>query len=280
MAFAAIALWALLANAQPGVTPPGWEKIFESSEPKAFISSVLAFDRDDWFVGGVWGAGRATAGGVERTVTKPRAILGLFGVSPESVFAFGDDELVMRWDGKKWIEEHVGPKPKRPGRGADILYSGFYEDTQPVAFGVSLLLVRRTDGNWFLPPEPKSKKLFERGQLGPSFSLPDKCAKAGWFWLGKDKGMFHCHDGRSFVFDAGKIVSKGKLPAECRRSFNAVTFGQGELYASCGPDKVWKTAGDSWNLYATFKDAKGVDISVKDRCVFVAGARAVWRSCR
>ena len=93
----------------------------------------------------------------------------------------------MRWDGKKWIEEHVGPKPKKPGRGADILYSGFYEDTQPVAFGVSLLLVRRTDGDWYLPPEPKSKKLFERGRLGPSFSLPDKCAKAGWFWLGKDK---------------------------------------------------------------------------------------------
>ncbi|MDB4982890.1 MAG: hypothetical protein JWM82_3642, partial [Myxococcales bacterium] len=89
-----------------------------------------------------------------------------------------------------------------------------------------------------------------------------------------------CHDGRSFIFDAGKVTPKGKLPVECRRAFNAVTFGQGELYASCGPGKIWKTNGENWGLHANFKGAKVGAISVTERCVFVAGTRAVWRSCK
>ncbi len=281
MTSAALALCVLLWTAPPGIAPVGWEMLFKTTGHKEWITSVLAFGRDQWVVGGVWGLARPTSSGVERTTTSPRAVLGLLGAAPDSVFALGDDELVMRWDGKRWLEEHVGPKPKRSGRGADLVYSGFYEDTgRPVAFGVSLVLIRRADGTWELPPVPTAKRLLDLGQLGPSVSLPEKCDKAGWFWLGKDRGMFDCHDGRSFIFDAGKVTPKGKLPVECRRAFNAVTFGQGELYASCGPGKIWKTNGENWGLHANFKGAKVGAISVTERCVFVAGTRAVWRSCK
>ena len=276
----ALALYALLATAPKVVTPAGWEQVLQTTEPKGWISSVLAFGHDDWFVGGVWGVSKASAAGVQRTPTSPSAVLGLFGTKSDDVFAFGDDELVMRWDGTRWMGEHVGPKPKRKGRGSDILYSGFYDDSRVVAFGVSLVLIRRADGTWDLPPASTSKRLLDLAQLGPPVSLPGKCDVAGWFWLGKNRGMFDCHDGRSFIYEAGKVISKGRLPPECRIAFNAVTFGQGELYASCGSGKVWTTDREHWALFATFKGAKVGSISVTDRCVFVAGKRTVWRSCK
>jgi len=68
-------------------------------------------------------------------------------------------ELVLHFDGKGWIQEHVGPAPKRPGRGADLLHAAFYvsaaADAPLVAFGPWLVLVRQTNRSWALQPEPE-----------------------------------------------------------------------------------------------------------------------------
>jgi hypothetical protein len=281
MMVSALSLALFLAASGTGSTPgPAWEKIFETQGAKERISSVWATGPNDWFAGGVMGLARATKDGVERTPTAPRAVLGLLGQAPNSVFAFGDDELVMRFDGKKWTQEHVGSKPKRPGRGADLLYFGFHADAQLAAAGVSLLLVRRADGTWVEPPEPERKRLLDLGQQGPPAPLPMKCDKAGWIWLGKGKGFFRCHDRRSFTVEDGKLTPQGKVPIDCTRGFNALAFGQGELFASCGPGKVWKTHGETWKLFASFKGAKIGALSVTESCVFVGGTRAIWRSCQ
>jgi hypothetical protein len=280
MVAAALSLFALLATAPAVVAPAGWEKIIESTGPKEWVSSVLAFGPNDWFAGGVGWLARGTARGIERTPTGPRAVLGMVGEAPDDVFALGDDELIMHFDGKGWVEEHVGLKPKKPGRGADILHAAFHSESKLVAFGPTLLLVRKADRTWEPPPATESKKLLDLADSGPELKLPAKCDAAGWFWLGKSKAMFDCHDGRSFVFDAGKVTFKGLLPRECRRAFNSVTSGQGELFASCGPGKLWKTDGERWRPYASFMGVKElVSISVTEKCVFVASNRVVWRSC-
>jgi hypothetical protein len=130
-----------------------------------------------------------------------------------------------------------------------------------------------------VPAGPEQKRLLELGHLGPQFALPAKCDKAGWWWLGKNRGFFYCHDGRSFLFDGGQVTPKGQIPGPCTRAFDSLTFGQGELFASCGPGKVWKTEGDRWRSFATLKKVELPSLSVTESCVFVASTRAIWRTC-
>lgn len=92
--------------------------------------------------------------------------------------------------------------------------------------------------------------------------------------------MFDCRDGRSFLYDNGKLFSKGKLPRDCTKAFDGVAYGQGEVFAACGAGKVWKTTGDFWALFATFKGEKQIaTLAVTDECVFVGGRQTVWRTC-
>ena len=106
--------------------PPNWEKVFEGTSSDRFITALHATGRDDWFMGGGWGVARASKSLVVREDTRGRAVLGLFYDGPNSVFALGTDELILHYDGKSWTQEHLGPAPKRPGRGADLLHSAFY----------------------------------------------------------------------------------------------------------------------------------------------------------
>jgi len=48
--------------------------------------------------------------------------------------------------------------------------------------------------------------------------------------------MFNCRDGRSFIFDDGKVTPKGELPRDCMRALTDVTWGQGELDAYAAVD--------------------------------------------
>src|SRR3954468_8794557 len=135
----------LLAVASPAPGEPAWEEIFNGGGSDGTVTSVWAASPQDWFVGGKWGVARSTKTGIERTPIKGRGILGLFGQTPSSVFAFGYDELVLHFDGKRWLEEHITPQPPTGTRAADLLYSAFYltrAATAPiVAFGTSLVLV-------------------------------------------------------------------------------------------------------------------------------------------
>lgn len=278
MAYAAFVVAAIMAGASPA-PPAAWEKVFESTGPKEWTFAVLAFGRDDWFAGGVWGVARGTASGVERKATSPRAVMGLAGDSHEDVFALGDGELVLHFDGKAWTEEHVGPRATRPRQVDDILQSLLEVEGTSVAFGPALVLIRQRRA-WSPPPAPERRRLHALASAGPPLGLPAKCAQAGWFWLGKATGFFDCHDGRAFLLREGTIIPKGMIPRECGTGFHDLTTGQGEVFASCGDGNVWRTEGTVWRRYATFRGQRVGSISATEKCVFVAGSRAVWRNCK
>jgi len=280
-----LALLMLVASSGATTSPDGprWEKVFEETKSNSWVSGVWALGRDDWFASGKWGVAKASKAGIERHAAGT-SVLGLFGEAPNSVYALGADELIMHFDGHRWIEEHKGPTPKRPGRGADLLHSAFYSaaaGTSMVAFGPSLALERQSNGTWVAPPKDEMKKLSLLSQVGPTVPLPPGCDEAGWHWLGKDSGWFFCHDGRAFMFEGGATAPKGKLPRACTKTLDSSTYRDGDIYATCGAATVWKTEGQTWRLLATLKGEKELpSISVTGDCVFVAGRRTIWRSCR
>ncbi len=282
-----LALLMLVASAAATV-PAGtlhWEKVFEETKSDNWVSGVWALSRDDWFASGKWGVAKATKSGIEREATSETSVLGLFGEAPDSVYALGAHELILHYDGRRWIEEHRGPTPKRTGRGADLLYSAFYRSsaagTSLVAFGPSLALVRQPDGNWVAPPANEMKQLSLSSQVGPGTSLPPGCDQEGWHWVGKKSGWFFCHDGRSFLFDHGTTTPKGKLPTACTKTLDSLARADGEIYTTCASATIWKTDGQNWLKLATLKGEQELpSISVTSDCVFVAGRRTIWRGCR
>jgi hypothetical protein len=263
---------------------PTWEIVFKGTRTDDWVYVVHAVGREDWFVGGRWGVARASKAGVERYATAGRAILGLFFEAANSVFALGRDELILHFDGNQWLEEHVGPRSRRRGRGADILSMAYSEDKVPkapiVAIGPSLVLVRQSNGIWVDPPKVDKERLLEVGQLGPEISRPARCDPAGWRWLGRNKGAFFCHDKRAFIFDDRTVTAKGRMPGQCEATINSIVYDKGELYASCGSATLWKTDGQTWRPIPAPKELKEIpSISVADGCLFVAGGHGVWRSC-
>jgi hypothetical protein len=275
-------LLAIYAMAAP---PPSrgaaWEKILEAPGARDWFSSVWAADSGEWFVGGGEGMARSGPLGVQWEKTSGAVILGIFGQAADDVFAVGTDELILHFDGRTWAREHVGPKPKKRGHGADLLHGFFHADTQLVAFGPSLFLVRRADRTWAAPSAAERDRLISLVARGPAgLAKPPKCDLAGWQWFGPSRGAFHCHDGRSFLFNEGNISPKGQLPKPCTTAFDAMAFGRGELYASCGHGKLWKTGADGWEpVEAPEGQSEIRSISVTESCMFLAGSRAVWRSC-
>jgi len=191
----ALAFSILLAAAQAPHDPPGWERVYENTGPKDWVTSVLAFRPDTWFAGGVGWLVRATPGSLDRTSTGSRAILGLAGPKASDVFALGDDELIMHFDGTHWMEEHVGPTARRPGRGADILHSLVVDGARTIAFGPTLVLAREDDHVWQEPSTADRKRLMEFADSGPPHKAPPSCNETGWFWVSEGKGMIACQDG-------------------------------------------------------------------------------------
>jgi hypothetical protein len=245
--------------------------------------------RDSWIAGGPWGLATATKAGTKVESTQGRGVLGIFVESANSAYAFGEGELIWHFDGNKWTEEHVGPLPPSAKRGPfaeHMLYLSYYKDNEPsgplVAFGLSLVLVKQRDGTWVPPPDADRKKLLETGQLGPQISRSMKCDPAGWHWFGRSRGALYCHDRRVFIFDAGTLTAKGKLPNQCYDALHSLIEAQGQLYASCRSLTLWRTQGDEWHRIDPPKE-KGLkeisSLSAADGCLFVGGNKAVWRSC-
>jgi hypothetical protein len=262
-----------------------WEKVYEvEGGREAWLSSVRARSRDEWFVGGQWGVAHGAKGQLTRYETPGRPVIGLWDGGEDGIFAFGTGELVLRFDGAKWIEEHTGPIAKKGSRGIDMLYLAFVDTDRTVpaivALGTSLALERQPDHTWIKPTQPESAKLVQRGQLGPPVKLPAGCHGAGWFWLGRKRGFSYCHDGRSFLVDeSGAATGRGKLPKECKRAIDGLTAAGSELYAICG-GKVFRTDSAGWDPFGTGPREKELtSISFADGCVFVTGRRAMFRSC-
>lgn len=290
MASALLGLAALLSAVAQQSSPATirrWEKVFDGGA-NDWVYAVAAVGRDDWFLALERAVAKVTRGNVERQATLPRQAEGLFVASPTSVYAFGDGELVVHYDGKKWTEEHIGeppPRPRRRGTGApDMLQGGYFSDSTLVAFGPSLVMVKQQDGSWAYPPKTQRKKLWDAGGSGPQISRPSKCYLAGWHWLGKNRGFFYCHDRRAFVWDAGTLTPKGSIPRKCYDSLNATVEERGEFYVACNSATLWKTQGsEAWQTVEPPKEKGLKEIAFMagaDGCLFVvAGPRSVWRSC-
>ncbi len=263
-----------------------WERVFDGGQNE-WVYGVAAVSRDDWFIAIEGAVAKMTKGNIERYATAPRQAEGIFVASRDDVYAFGDGELVVRHDGKNWTTEHVGappPRPRRRGTGApDMLRVGYFSGTTLVAAGPSLVMVRQPDGSWIYPPKAERQTLWDGAGSGPQMSKPQSCHLAGWHWLGRDRGFFYCHDRRAFVWEAGVLAAKGKLPRQCDDSLNAVVEDAGELYAACDGATLWKTErAEAWQPIQPPKEKGLKEIALMagaDGCLFVAGPRSVWRSC-
>lgn len=265
-----------------------WEKVFDG-HVQGSVSTVRALARDRWIVGGSWGLATATRAGTSVASTHGRGVLGLFVESPTSTYALGEGELIWHLDARKWTEEHAGPLLPRAQRRSfadHMLHLAYYDDTTPngplVALGLSLVLVKQPDGTWAPPPASDKKRLLDAGQLGPKIPRPAKCDLASWHWLGRNRGAFYCHDRRAFIFDAGQLTPKGKLPSPCYDALHSLVEGKGELYASCHAATLWRTKGEDWRRVdpPREKNVKEIpSISVADGCLFAAAEKSVWRTC-
>ncbi len=262
---------------------PRWEKIYEARGTKEWLSSVWAEDRDNWFVAGDWGATSVTKTGTVRTETAGPNVLGLLGESANSVFGVGTAELILHFNGKSWVQEHIGSSTKGPLRGDHLLYSAFYfpdaTESRLVAFGPRLALQRQRDATWTRPPRPEMARLSLLAEIGPP-DRPARCDRDWWFWLGKNRAWFSCKDRRTFTYERGKTIPKGLKPVSCAR-VTRVAVEKGEVYAICAERTIWKTDGQTWGVLEppSGSDREYRSISVAGGCVFLAGRRTVWRSC-
>jgi hypothetical protein len=280
--------WLLLAvlTATGSAAPvqPVWQKIYDGGDDHR-VSLVAATGRNDWVAaGGRWGLATAHAGAVHIQDTHGRGVLGLFPASPGDLYALGEGELIWHLEGQAWKEEHVAPLPARGRRPfADhMLYVGYVgASAEMVAVGLTLAFQRKPDGSWSLPSQAERDKLRETGLSGPAFAAPVGCARAEWQWLGPHRGAFVCHDRRAFIWDAGAITARGKLPPVCD-VVGSMIEAEDTLYASCQFASLWKTESDKWRRLVPPREAGLKELgglSFAEGCLFVAGNRSLWRAC-
>lgn len=281
-------LTAVAATGNSGPLRPSWEKLYDAGDG-ATVGPVHAMARDDWSLArGRAGLVTSRAGALHVEDTHDHGVLGFFADAPGSLYALGEGELIWHFDGTVWTEQHIAPRPP-PGRhpfAAHMLYVGFVAPTQvaagPVAVGLELALVRQADGGWVAPAPDERARLGRLGLLGPDFAPPAGCARAGWRWLGPDRGAFTCHDGRVFTWDVGGVVAKGKLPGPCAEVLDTLVQAPDGLIASCRFSTLWKEEARQWRRIVAPREkglSEFVSLSVAQGCLFVASKRAVWRSC-
>lgn len=286
-------LWLLLtaaaaANASNGPLRPSWERIYDAAGDPV-LGPIHATGRDDWIAaGGRAGLVTARAGAVRVEDTHDHGVLGFFAEARDSLYAFGEGELIWHFDGKAWVEEHIAPRPG-PGRGpfaAHMVQVGFIDPgpatTRVVAVGLEQALVRQANGTWASPPPAERARLRDTGLGGPQFPAPAGCARATWQWLGLRRGAFTCHDGRLFTWDEGAVTAQGKLPGPCRQVLDALAEGDGVSFASCAFATLWRAEGGRWRRVVA-PGERGLtefgSISWAQGCLFVAGKHALWRTC-
>lgn len=286
------ALWLVLttlaAAGRAAPAGPAWEKVYDGGEHHA-VALVRATGREDWVAaGGRWGLATARHGTVQVEDTHGHGVLGFFADTPGSVYALGEGELVWHYEHDAWTQEHIAPMPSRGRRpfAAHMLYVGYLDDARPttrlVAVGLELALVKQADGRWSQPLQAERSRLGERGLLGPELPAPAGCARAAWRWLGRHRGAFTCHDGRLFTWDDGVVSDRGKLPRPCADVLGSLIDDRGTLFASCNFATLWKGDGGGWRRIVAPKEPGLTEIgsiSFAEGCLFVAGKRALWRTC-
>lgn len=278
------ALVLMSVAAAPAMGPPAeWEAVFERGQADKWIGAVYAFGRDEWLVAGSWGVTRSTRGRIERRESPGHGVHGLVEGAPGAVFAVGEGELVFRFDGHTWNEEHLGPVPHGRQQSADaLLYSMFQlgGESGAVAFGPRLVLVRATDGSWTEPSKAEGARLMEVAQGGPPQAWrAANCERYAWFWTGRDHGWGACRDARTFAFAGNAIQETGRKPSKCP-IIVSVSSGGGETYVACSNETLWRADSGGWRPIDRPPGAKEiVAVASTAECLFVATSVKLWRRC-
>lgn len=130
---------ALLAVAVVGA--PGWEKQFTLEETGADLRTVWAAENGVWIAAGRNVVVRHDVAGVTTERLVGRTILGIGGRPRYGLYALGTDQLVLRLDGKKWVEEHFVPAANG---GKDTSLRDVYEFDEPKSFVAPPAMLEQT----------------------------------------------------------------------------------------------------------------------------------------
>jgi hypothetical protein len=275
---------ALLLASPSNSAPPSWEKVYEHPDKKQKLVAVWADDRG-WFAAGPRLLLSGDASGVHPQPVGERAVVAFSGATRAELFAVGWDEVIFKLEGDKWLEEHRAlGEPKGSSQkgtsGADLFetVASLPGKPKPVlaAIGPSLVLLRNPDAFWQAVPDVERPALMSLAHQGPRGALPADCTLAIWRWVGQERAVFSCRDGRSFVFDAGKVAPAGKLPRACDKLEHARLRGT-EAFALCS-GQLWRSDGKRWQRDVV-GPAKLRDYAFTDRCLYAVTDRAVWRRC-
>lgn len=259
----------------------GWKKVFELPDSQGSLRTVWA-DADGWITAGAQIIVMNRNGRVVSTPEPGRTILGLASTR-DGLFALGFDQVILRFDGNRWVEEHYSalpPTATRRQRVAAILQGahvfGAGKEAATGAYGPWRVLLRRSDHSWVDPTEADRYRMNVLAEFGPEFPLPAACALAAWFWLDDREGWFTCHGGRSFRYNAGATTDTGKVPRTCHDGADGLAAIRKDLYLLCD-GKIWKSSGERWDLVSGIK--KVLAIAGNTHCLFAVTLGSVWQSC-
>jgi hypothetical protein len=259
---------------------PTWEKVYERPGKENFPAAVWA-DGDGWFA--AW-PGLLVTGGPGEPRTQPmgaRWIVAFSGASRSELYAVGWDELVLKLDGTRWIEEHLVTGPVREDRNREAALLEQVTpllidvQTMPAAVGPWQVLVRHPDGTWQALPEVPRQRVLALAHQGPKEARPAGCAPGWWSWVGKDRAVFSCHDRRAYLFESGKVTPVGRSPKTCKRLDRPRTHGSA-VFGLCG-GRLWRRQGDRWQSISGPGDLR--DYAITDHCLYAVTAQSVWRRC-
>jgi hypothetical protein len=265
-----------------GKAPAGWQKVFEVEDRASWVGAIAAVGDDDWFVGGKAFIGHGRGVNVTKEPLPSGVVLG-FGSDERSLFALGDDQLILRYDGSAWRHEHEArskPEVRSRDKFADVLHSvQRLQDGASLplfAFGPSALLIRQENGTWSVPAGGEHDQLQRLATTGRLELVPQGCDSSEWLWIGRGKAWFLCADRRVFMMTNGGVASAGRAPAGCYGDVSASVVDGDDLYASCGGG-LWRERRGDWTRVPAPDGVRS--IAVGSKCLFVATRREVWRRC-
>jgi hypothetical protein len=259
----------------------GWTKAFELTGPPASFVTVGA-SAEGWMAAGAEIIVVSRNGRIESTREPGRTILRLASTG-DGLFGLGLDQLILHFDGGRWVDEHLVPPSSastRRQRIAAILYGarvfGSGNNAVTAAFGPWSVLIRGRDHTWTNAPKNERYRLNMLAQTGPDIPRPAGCALAAWLWLSDDEGWFTCHDGRSFRHGAGGNTPTGRVPGTCDDAGEGIAVVGKDLYLLCGGN-VWRSSHERWDRVPAPKDIQA--IAGGPTCLYAVTNRSVWASC-
>lgn len=273
----------LLATTAKANATPAWEKLYTwtAKTGKAGAPQALWADESGWLAAGPGLLVAGGAAGVEELARPRYRPVAFSGPARAELYLVGWNQLILKLDGKQWIEEHFVAGDTHSGRKGDDLLERVATlpidgKPMPVATGPWLVMVRHPDGTWQELPEEPRQRVLGLAHDGPAGARPAGCAPGRWSWTGKDRALFSCRDGRAFLLEGGKTQALPRLPKACQRFERARVRGQ-DAYLLCA-GQLWQSSEDRWRRVDT--PPKPRDFAVTDRCLYAASGPAVWRRCQ